>query len=159
MEDFETVYLRHYRSVYRFVLALTRSVDEADEITADTFERAYGAWLNARPASGAELPWLLLTARRRATDRWRRARRLAALRLQGDRDRRATAEQNVEFWLWFDALGKALSARQREALILRYREELSDADIATVMGLSQSGVRSLVSRALAVLRSHPELLT
>jgi RNA polymerase sigma factor (sigma-70 family) len=158
LEDLETQYIRHYRSIYLYVLALTRSVDEAEEVTADTFERAHVAWSNGRrPLAGKELPWLLLTARRRATDRWRRTQRLASLRTSGP-DRRATAEQNVDFWLWFDALSRVLTPRQREALLLRYQRDLTDADIANVMGLSPSGVRSLVLRALEALRSHPELL-
>jgi DNA-directed RNA polymerase specialized sigma24 family protein len=52
-----------------------------------------------------------------------------------------------------------LTARQREVLVLRYQRDLTDADIGSVMRLSESGVRSLVARALAILRSHPELLS
>jgi DNA-directed RNA polymerase specialized sigma24 family protein len=43
-------------------------------------------------------------------------------------------------------------------LLLRYRGDLSDEAIGLVMGLTASGVRSLVARALAALRSNPELL-
>ena len=42
--------------------------------------------------------------------------------------------------------------------MLRYQRDLTDADIAVVMGLTESGVRSLAARALAALRAHPELL-
>jgi RNA polymerase sigma factor (sigma-70 family) len=52
----------------------------------------------------------------------------------------------------------ALTARQREALVLRHQRDLTDADIARIMGISESGVRSLVARALEVLRDHPELI-
>ena len=156
MEDFEQVYMRHYRSVYRYVLGLTRSTDEADEVTADTFARAFNAWPAKPPAAGTELGWLLLTARRRTTDRWRRARRLVGLHFL--REPHTATEQNVEFWLWFDALSRTLPARQREVLLLRYQRDLSDADIGMVMGITPSGVRSLVSRALENLRAHPELL-
>jgi RNA polymerase sigma-70 factor, ECF subfamily len=156
--DVETIYRRYYRDVYRYVLGLTRTPDEADDITAEAFERALragrSAALRERP-----LPWLLLTARRVATDRWRRARRLAELvtriasRPPGD-----AMERRSEFWIWFDALARVLTDRQREVLLLRYQRDLTDADIASIMGLSESGVRSLVGRALAVLRGHPELL-
>ncbi len=157
MEEFEQVYMRHHRSVYRYVLGLTRSIDEAEEISADTFERAFRAWPTRRPDTGAELPWLLLTARRRTTDRWRRLRRLTRVSPLAT-GHAATAEQNVEFWMWFDALSGVLSARQREVLLLRYQRDLTDADIAAVMDITPSGVRSLVSRALDNLRAHPELL-
>jgi RNA polymerase sigma factor (sigma-70 family) len=153
---FEPVYAVHYRDVYRYLLGLTRSPTDAEEIAAETFERALRAW-NVVPEP--PLPWLLLTARRIATDRWRRAGRLAqiALGLRGEASTDA-AERQTEFWLWFDALAGVLTPRQREALLLRYQRDLTDADIGSIMGISESGVRSLVSRALDVLRSHPELL-
>lgn len=164
----EVVYVRHYRSVFRYALGLTRSTDEAEDITAETFERAVRAWDARAPVNGAELPWLLLTARRLATDRWRRLRRSTALARQrgaaGMAGGHAAAhtpdagEARTEFWLWFHALSDVLSPRQREALLLRYQRDLSDEDIGQVMGISASGVRSLVSRALEILRRHPELL-
>ena len=160
----EVVYVRHYRAVYAYMLAFTRSADEADDLAAETFARAVRSWDSRPPARGAELPWLLLTARRLATDRWRRARRQASIALGG---RSAGAggvaaagagEARTEFWLWFDAVSEVLSARQREVLLLRYQRDLSDEDIGRVMGISASGVRSAASRALAILREHPELL-
>lgn len=152
----ERIYAEHYRDVFRYALGLTRSIEEAEEIAADTFERAVRTWkqVPARPAA-----WLLLTARRIATDRWRRARRLArVLLLARSKPADAVQEGHAAFDEWFAALSSALTARQREVLILRYQRDLTDEDIAAVMGLTESGVRSLVARALAVLRSHPELL-
>jgi hypothetical protein len=98
----EHIFPAHYRNVYRYLLAMTRSDDEADEITAETFERALRAW-SAPPES--PLPWLLLTARRIARDRWRRARRSAELALRLREGQRADAgERQTEFWLWFESL-------------------------------------------------------
>jgi RNA polymerase sigma-70 factor (ECF subfamily) len=154
---FEAVYVRHFKDVYRYVLALTRSHDDADDVTAETFERALRAWSAPLQAPAAPLPWLLLTARRVATDRWRRAKRFTGLRPRvGDIGH--AGERRTEFWLWFDALAEILSDRQREVLVLRYQRDLTDRQIAMIMGLSESGVRSLVSRALDAIRSHPELL-
>jgi RNA polymerase sigma-70 factor (ECF subfamily) len=157
---FEVLYERHYRDVYRYVLGLTRSRDDADDVSAETFERAYAATLAGRGPGDRPVPWLLLTARRIVTDRWRRVRRLMRVESRArvrqiDPD---AGESRTEFWLWFDAMSRALSDRQREVLLLRYQRDLTDDDIALVMGLTPSGVRSLVARALAVLRDHPELL-
>ena len=154
----EVVYVRHYRAVFRYVLGLTRSAMEAEDVAAETFERAVRVWDTRPPAKDSELPWLLLTARRLATDRWRRARRQAALALTGRGQHADAGEEQTEFWLWFDAVARVLSARQREVLLLRYERDLSDVDIGRIMGLSPSGVRSLVARALDALRAHPELL-
>jgi RNA polymerase sigma factor (sigma-70 family) len=154
----EAIYIRHFRDVYRYVLGLTGSHDEADDITAATFERALRAWRSPREVPPAPLPWLLLTARRDAIDKWRRVKRFTALAPRVRNIEATAGERHTEFWMWFESLAGVLSDRQREVLLLRYQRDLTDADVATIMGLSQSGVRSLVARALATLRSHPELL-
>lgn len=155
--EVERIYALHYRDVFRYLLALTRSVADAEEITSETFERAIKTWDRI---PDEPLPWLLLTARRIATDHWRRVRRraLAAFGLREDK-RGDAGEQRTEFWLWFDALAAILTERQREAVVLRYQEDLTDAEIGSIMGISESGVRSLVARALAAMRSHPEVLS
>ena len=153
--EFEAIYTHHYRDVARYVLTLTRSSEEADEVISETFERALRVWGTPpeRP-----LPWLLLTGRRIATDRWRRARRVARISLgRVERSTAGAEEERTEFWLWFDKLAEVVSDRQREALVLRYQRDLTDSEIGSILGLSESGVRSLVARALALLRSHPEL--
>ncbi len=153
------LYERNHGDVYRYLLGLTRSHQDAEDATEETFARAYRAILGRGGPGEPPLPWLLLTARRIALDRWRRMRRFAGLRAQhiptidpdGGRER-------AESWLWFDALARVLSDRQREALLLRYQRDLTDEEIGRVMGLTASGVRSLVARSLAALRAHPELL-
>jgi RNA polymerase sigma factor, sigma-70 family len=152
----ERAFAAHYRDVYRYVLALTQSAADADEVTAEVFERALRTWRSKPERVEA---WLLLTARRITTDRWRRATRLLAIlpRL-GHGSGRGAGEQETEFWSWFEAVSQALTNRQREVLVLRYQRDLTDADIGTILGLSESGVRSLVARALEALRTHPELL-
>ncbi|GGV04625.1 hypothetical protein GCM10010211_84690 [Streptomyces albospinus] len=50
----------------------------------------------------------------------------------------------------FAALG-GLTARRREVLVLRYWGELSEAEIATTLGISRGAVKSLASRALDAL--------
>jgi RNA polymerase sigma-70 factor, ECF subfamily len=152
----EAVWNRHYAQVYRYALALTRSHDDAQEIVSEVFERALARWVTVPEPP---LPWLLVVTRRIVTDRWRRARRLAAILFS--RRRRASiegAERRSEFWAWYDAVSAVLTDRQREVLALRYRRELTDEQIGEVMGLSRSGVRSLVGRALDALRAHPEVL-
>jgi RNA polymerase sigma factor (sigma-70 family) len=47
---------------------------------------------------------------------------------------------------------RTLSPRQREALVLRYWGDLSEADVATAMGLSTGAVKSHTARGMAALR-------
>ena len=171
--SFEAIYSGHHRDVSRHVILLTRGRDDVEEIVAETFARAFAAWRSGHGPAGRPLPWLLVIARRIATDRWRRRRLIAWLPLPDSRPhseawegRQATAGEPggpdtdaraAEFWIWLDALSLALPARQRDVIFLRYQHDLSDEDIGEVLGLSTSGVRTLVSRALNGLRNHPEL--
>ena len=170
---FEAIYETHFRSVYRYALLATGRPVEAEDTVAETFARALAAWSVGNGPSGRPLPWLLLICRRIVTDRWRRQRLIAWLPLtahrRSGRDQDADVDLDPgtddptlearEFWLWLDAVTKALPERQREVLFLRYERDLTDNDIAEVLGLTASGVRSLTARAIASLRSHPELLT
>lgn len=156
---FEELYARHERDVLRYAALMLRDPDEAADLTAEAFARAWDAWTDDRRPVGRPLPWLLVIARRLIVDGWRRRRRLGWLPL-GDRLEVPAPDRLVEteFWLWLDELAAALPVRQREVLFLRYRRDLADVEIGAVMGLSPSGVRSLLSRAVRSLRDHPELL-
>jgi RNA polymerase sigma-70 factor (ECF subfamily) len=160
---FEAIYRDHYRDVYRYVVLNLRRPNEADDIVADTFDRAFSAWRSGHGPAGRALPWLLVIARRIVIDRWRRARLLSWLPLSrpgGGASDHVDADDpagRAEIWMWLDQLAAALPQRQREVLFLRYQRDLTDDDIGEVLGLSASGVRTLAARALAALRAHPEL--
>ena len=47
-----------------------------------------------------------------------------------------------------------LPRKQRAVLVLRYYEDLPDAEIADLLGVAASTVRSNATRALATLREH-----
>ena len=49
---------------------------------------------------------------------------------------------------------KTLPPKQRSVIVLRYYEQLSEAEIAHTLGVSQGTVKSQASRALATLRKH-----
>lgn len=159
-DEFELVYERHYRDVFRYSLVLLREPTDAEDVTSEVFERALRAWRGGRRPAGQALPWLLLVARRIVIDRARRRRlvRWLSLARLGPTSAGAQIEvDRMEFWVWFDQLATALTPRQREVLLLRYQYDLKDEEIGRILGVSEPGVRSLASRALAALRNHPEL--
>ena len=59
-------------------------------------------------------------------------------------------EQRDEMW----ALVQTLPPKQRAAVVLRYYEDLSEADTANALGCSIGNVKSQTSRALATLRGR-----
>jgi RNA polymerase sigma-70 factor (ECF subfamily) len=156
---FEELYAAHHRDVLRYAALMLRDPDEAADVAAEAFTRAFAAWSTERGPGGRPLPWLLLITRRVVVDRWRRRRLISWLPIL-DGARLAAPDRTAEsdFWLWLDRLAEALSERQREVIYLRYRRDLTDEEIGQVMSLSASGVRSLLARAIRALRDHPELL-
>lgn len=158
---FEDLYRQRYRDVYRYALLMLRSGEDAEDVTAESFGRAFAAWSSGHGPSGEALPWLLVIARRLVIDRMRRRRLIAWLslgRLDPAREPSAPSDMaRAEFWLWFDRFAGELPERQREVLILRYQRDLDDESIGEILGLSASGVRSLVARACATLRRNPEI--
>jgi RNA polymerase sigma-70 factor, ECF subfamily len=158
---FEDLYQDRYGDVYRYVLLMLRSHEEAQDIASETFHRAYAAWSAGRGPRGESLPWLLVIARNLVVDHRRRRRLVSWLPFElagkGREAADGSAAERSEFWIWFDEMARDLPDRQREVLILRYQRDLDDDQIGEIMGLSASGVRSLVARACAALRRHPEI--
>ena len=151
---FEELYERHYADVFRYALVLTGAVAEAEDVAAETFARAWRAWDKGREPDGPPLAWLLVIARNIATDWWRRASRVAARLTARSSD---GGQGEVESLVWLESLVRVLPPRQREVIVLRYYRDLADVDIGRLMGLSESGVRSLAARAMTTLREHPEV--
>jgi len=151
---FEDVYERHLSDVFRYALIVTGDRDDADDVTAETFAHALRAWRSGREPDGPVLPWLFVLARNIATDRWRKTKRVLAGR---PTSASPTDVARLEAEMWLQSVVRILPPRQREVIGLRYHHELTDADIGALMGLSESGVRSLVARAIATLRRHPEV--
>jgi RNA polymerase sigma-70 factor (ECF subfamily) len=161
-DQMTAIYEESWSSVFRYAFVLLRHREDAEDVASEAFSRAYAAWEGGHGPSDGALPWLLLITRRVITDRQRRRRLIAWLPLSGvatlQDDGSTSAFGQVEVWLWFEHFSRALSERQREALILRYQFDLPDEAIGQVMRLSRPGVRTLVARALASLRNQPEIL-
>jgi RNA polymerase sigma factor (sigma-70 family) len=159
--SFEALYRQRYRDVYRYVLLMLRSAEDAEDVTGEAFQRAFAAWNAGHGPAGQALPWLLLIARRLVIDRTRRRRLLSWLPLGGMNPSHEPSTDSdtgrTEFWIWFDRFARELPARQREVLILRYQRDLDDPQIGEILGISASAVRSLVARACAALRRNPEI--
>ncbi len=157
---FEAVFEAHYRRVCWYALAMLRDLAEAEETASETFDRAYRAWTSGKGPRGLPLPWLLVICRNIVRARRRRARLIAWIPLpEHDREPVDSAGgiEAVEFQVWLRELEGVVSGREREALTLRYVDDLGDSGAALVLGISPSGFRTLVSRAMAKLRAHPEV--
>jgi RNA polymerase sigma-70 factor (ECF subfamily) len=154
--DFRRVYSETWPDVFRYAWVLLRHREDAEDVASEAFRRAFESWASGHGPQGDVRPWLFLITRRVAIDRLRRKRLIGWLPLERAPEPQLSAGEAAfrrsEIWIWFDQLCRAIPASQREALLLRFQFDLSDADAAKVIGTSAANVRTRVSRGLATLR-------
>ena len=154
-EPFETLYLRHRTAVYRYARARSASDDDAADLTALTFERAFIAYGRYREAGGGALAWLFRIARNAAIDEARH-RRLASEReplfAQASADDPPDELARSETADEVRALLELLPEPAREAVVLRFASGLTAREIAAVIGKSLAATEKLLSRAIATLK-------
>jgi RNA polymerase sigma-70 factor (ECF subfamily) len=147
-----SLYERYAGAVHRY--ALRRSDREtAEEITAQVF---MVAWRRRSTVPEDALPWLYGVARKALADQRRGAARRNRLneRLRGE-----AIEETPGPELLDDRLAQALqrlSREDREALLLRYWEELEPAQIAQAMGCTRAAMAVRLHRARLRLRRNLE---
>ena len=154
------IYTTHYRSLVRLAVLLVRDVATAEEVVQDSFIAMHTAWRRLRDTEKA-----LSYLRQSVVNRSR-----SVLRHRVVVDKNApkpapdmpSAEQGAISLLERSAVIAALRTlppRQREALVLKYYADLSEAQIAATMGISQGAVKSHTARGMASLRTVLELET
>lgn len=158
-ERLEGLYRSSRDDVYAYVLTLLRDESAAEDVTAIAFERAYSRRRTFDRRRGDERPWLFGIARNAALDELRRRRRLATLMTDpesGDGDDPAAfASDEEEIVLRRTAVRAALSAlsgRDRDLIALKFHAGLSNAEIAEVLGVSESNAGTMLHRAVQKLR-------
>ncbi|MER7177688.1 SigE family RNA polymerase sigma factor [Streptomyces mesophilus] len=144
-------------SLFRTALLLTGERHLADDLVQSTLEQVCRHWRRVRSADAPEA-----YARRilvnLANDRWRRLRGRTEIPLDdGIGGERAGPDTDPFQSLHVrDELIRGLHTLpigMRTVLVLRYFEELDDTEIACLMDISASSVRSQAARGLAKLRS------
>jgi RNA polymerase sigma-70 factor, ECF subfamily len=125
----------------------------AEDLLQTTLTRTYLAWrrIDGIDSLDAYSRRVLLNT---ATSWWRRRWRGERPTLEmPERPVSDRVDQMAERDAMWRLLGR-LPTRQRAVIVLRYYEDLSEADIALQLGLSVGTVKSHASRALATLRAH-----
>ena len=145
---YEHAFEEHWRDVFRFALAWTNDWAGAEDLAQEAYlrlwdHRARLDW--TRPV----LPWLLVTTRRLATDRFRALRRRLLPTAQP-----ATLDANVHArWLDVCAAMAALSSLERTALVMTAVEGASYEEAGLVLGTTAGALRAAVSRARTKLET------
>lgn len=156
---FGTLVRRYQDRVYRFVLRMVGSHDEALELTQEAFMRAWQALPDWRPEAQFRT-WLFSIASNAATDSLRRRKVVQFVALEEDYDVPAEAtdpavqlqaKQNLRA---LQAALDRLPHDQREIVLLREVEDMSYGEISAALGISEGTVKSRLARAREALVGH-----
>jgi RNA polymerase sigma-70 factor (sigma-E family) len=148
------LYATHYRSLVRLAALLVRDVATAEEVVQDSFVAVHGGWLRLRDSEKA-----LSYLRQSVVNR---SRSVLRHRVVVDRNSpkptpdMPSAELGAIAQLERAAVIQALRGlpeRQREALVLRFYADMSEAQIADAMQISKGAVKSHTARAMSTLRA------
>jgi RNA polymerase sigma-70 factor, ECF subfamily len=154
--DFDSLFRSCGADVHAYAMSMLGDRAAAEDVTALAFERLYRARGRLDPRRGTARGLLFTIARNAALDELRsRARRASA---PGDPSRLSdsgadSALAQVEHRaVVADALA-SLNARERELVLLKFHGQLSNAELARVLGISESNVGTRLHRALTRLRT------
>jgi RNA polymerase sigma-70 factor, ECF subfamily len=154
--DFDRLYRSSRDDLYAYAAGLLRDRAAAEDVTATAFERAYRKRSRFDPGRGSARAWLFGIARNAALDELRRRGRLTELRdepvaLEASAASPPHGEDAERRMLVAAALAR-LGPRERELLALKFFACLSNAEIAGVLGSTESNVGTRLHRTIAKLR-------
>ena len=154
--DFRSFFDEAYPRVYRYLLARCRGhAAVAEDLTQETFMSAVREVQRGR-ADAVSMPWLMVVARHKLIDHYRRQAREhrwlrrppadAAVFAVGDQDGDGRVLEALH----------TLAASQQIALILHHVDGLSIPEVARLLGKSVRATESLVARGRQTLRDRYE---
>lgn len=154
--SFASVAEEHLDDVYRYLLYVTGNPHLAEDLAAETFERALRRWRRFDSRRGSARTWLCQLARSTALDHFRTEQRR-----RRREDTYATDVAQADEPVFgeslspaLDAAVRSLSAGEREVVVLRVVLELDGETAARVLGIRPTAVSTRLSRALQKLEER-----
>jgi RNA polymerase sigma factor (sigma-70 family) len=147
LPPFQALIDAHGRDVHRFLIASVGRHD-ADDCYQETWLAALRAYPRLRDASNLR-SWIFTVAHRKAIDHVR-ARRRQAVPVADVPERVTDTVADREDELWSQV--RALPAKQRTAVALRFVTDSAYKEISSVMGTSEEAARRNVHEGLKRLR-------
>ena len=154
-EAFHAFVVARSSALLRTAYLLTGNRADAEDLLQATLAKTYLAWDRIREREALD-GYVRRTMINTQNSFWRRKRPESLYDEVPDAPGRdVPADSDLHDALW-GALAQ-LSGKQRAMVVLRYYEDLSEADTASVLGVSVGTVKSTTSRALSKLRDDPAL--
>ncbi len=155
---FATLYDLHYQRVYTYIYFRVSDQTLAEDLAADVFVRALQAIGKFKYRGVPVAAWLLRIARNLVIDHFRRSGKRQTVALEDHHpDLITNPASEVENRLLREdliRLMKYLTDDQRDVIILKFFQGMSNSEVAAVLGKPVGAVKSLQHRGLAALRRH-----
>ncbi|MBP9759323.1 sigma-70 family RNA polymerase sigma factor [Candidatus Dojkabacteria bacterium] len=158
MESFGILYDMYVDDVFRFVYYKISNKEEAEDITAKTFEKALRAIKRFKWKGYSFKTWLFVIAKNIVIDTFKAKKiniSIEQLNFDIKDEENSTVEESLELNMNRKELLNALSKltdEHKEILILRYIEDLSIKEVMQISGKTMDSVKSLTKRALQRLK-------
>jgi RNA polymerase sigma-70 factor, ECF subfamily len=157
---FEQIYRQELPRVYNFFRYRLGEDLLAEDLTADTFTRAWQYRANYRHDLSAFSTWIFTIAHRVAIDYYRRSQSTSPLSDSSpdlstpSPEDLALQRSDTSHLRW---LLTGLTDREREVVALKYGAGLTNRDIARLIGLTESNVGVILHRTVQILRNRWEI--
>lgn len=159
-EAYAVLVKRYQKPVFNLMVRMTFNAEDALDLTQETFVRAYEKLDRFNP-SNRFFPWLYTIGLNLARD-FRRKKRVRESRTEEIRETQQGLSlasnpepdemaERIDLHRIQEALA-TLPLESREAVILRFHEEMPVKDVAKILGISISGAKMRIHRALLKLR-------
>lgn len=152
------IYDEYYEPMYRYIYRQVSDVETARDLTAELFRRYLQAIQQGQGPDQALRAWLYRTAHNLVIDHYRRQQHRQHLPLpeevvNTDDDPVSLAEEQILAEQVRAAL-QQLTADQRQVIVLKFLEGLSNQETASVLKKPVGAVKSLQHRALTALQHY-----
>ncbi len=156
---YEEIYKKYSEKIFNyFWYRVGHNQELAEDLMQETFLRAFMHLPKFRQRSYSYLTYLLTIARHVLVSHWRKQRSFISLEELVDvpAEITRTVEQKIAAEKLWRAV-QQLTANERDALLLYYREGIPIKEIAKIMNKTQNAVKIYLSRARKKLKQHPGL--
>ena len=154
-QAFAPLYERHQTNVYRYLLSRVGNVQDAEDLTTQTFMAALKG-IHHFKGESRFVSWVIGIAKRKVADYFRRFHAMLPLeRAESVPDKKHSPEAATEQTLQIERVAACLQTiapDRAEAITLRVFGGLSVAEVSKLMNRSDDAIYALVSRGLRDLR-------
>jgi RNA polymerase sigma factor (sigma-70 family) len=158
LQEFEMLYAESFRGVYGYIAARVQNVQTAEDLTSETFLRAWRRWPPREVTGGVPRAWVFQIARNLVIDHYRASSRRPTVPLDEANTynpREIPGEDGHLKAITLQMAMATLSPRDQDVLSLRLAG-LTNRELGSVLELSEAAAGMACLRALRRLREKLE---